>query len=97
MLPLDETVYHLVGIYLIKQHLIYSEGKSDPDWSSKGIEELYKQLEAVNIHLMNRLRSASNKDTNLNALYLFMTLTSLVALDIITMLETTNSLVRKGL
>lgn len=93
----DETVYHLVGSYLIKQHLLYSEGKSDPDWSLKGVEELYEQLETVNSCLMNRLRDTSNKDANLNALYLFMTLTSLIALDIGKMLETINFIVRKGL
>ncbi|GAB63643.1 MAG: hypothetical protein DWB56_11155 [Candidatus Jettenia sp.] len=94
---LDETVYHLVGAYLIKQHSIYCEGIFDPDWNLKGVEELYKQLETVNVHLINRLRDASNKDANLNALYLFMTLTSIVALDINSVLETIDSFMRKGL
>lgn len=94
---IEETIQHLVGIYLIKQHLIYREGESAPDWDLKGIEELYQQLETVNIHLMNRLRDASSKDANLNALYLFVTLTTLIATDIHEMLEELNPMLRKFL
>ena len=94
---LEETLQHLVGIYLIKQHLIYREGKSAPDWDLKGIEELYKQLETVNMHLMNRLQAASKKDANLNALYIFVTLTSLIASDINKMLEEIDPILRKCL
>lgn len=93
----DETVHHLVGTYLIKQYLIYCEGKSDPDWDLKGIQKLYGELETVNVHLMKRLRDASNKDANSNALYIFVTLTNLIAMDINTMLETLDPIVRKGL
>ena len=94
---LEETLQHLVGIYLIKQHLIYHEGKSAPDWDLKGIEEIYKQLETVNMHLMNRLQAASKKDANLNALYIFVTLTSLIAMDINKMLEEIDPILRKCL
>lgn len=94
---MDETVHRLAGTYLIKQRLIYREGKSEPDWDLKGIEKLYGELETVNVHLMNRLRNASKKDANFNALYIFVTLTSLIALDINKMLEAINPIVRKGL
>lgn len=93
----DETVHHLVGTYLIKQYLIHREGKSDPDWELKGIVKLYGELETVNIHLMKRLQDASNKDANANALYIFVTLTSLIAMDINHMLEAFDPIVRKGL
>lgn len=91
---IEETIQHLVGIYLIKQHLIYRNGESTSDWDLKGIKELYQQLETVNIHLMNRLREASNKDANLNALYLFVTLTTLIETDIHEMLEEINPILR---
>ncbi|HHT9110243.1 MAG TPA: DUF6901 family protein [Candidatus Brocadiaceae bacterium] len=94
---IEETIQHLVGIYLIKQHLIYREGETAPDWDLKGVEELYQQLETVNIHLMNRLRDASNKDANLNALYLFVTLTTLIATDIHEMIGEINPILRKFL
>jgi len=94
---LDETIHHLVGTYLIKQYLIHREGKSDPDWDLKGIGKLYGELETVNAHLMKRLQDASNKDANSNALYIFVTLTSLIVLDINNMLEVFDPIVRKGL
>ena len=53
--------------------------------------------EMVNVHLMKRLQDASNKDANSNALYLFVTLTSLIAMDINGMLEALDPIVRKGL
>lgn len=93
---LDETVYRVVGIYLIKQYLMYHGGSPDPDWSLKGIEELYKQLETVNTHLMNRLRDASNKDATCNALYILITLTNLVAIDVNQILDAIGPIIRKG-
>ena len=94
---LEETVHRLVGTYLIKQLLIYREGKYDPVWDLKGIEDLYRELEIVNVHFMNRLRDASNKDASSNALYIFVTLTSLIAMDINTVLESFVPIVGKGL
>jgi hypothetical protein len=94
---LNETIHHLVGTYLIKQHLIYREGRSDPDWDLKGIEKLYRELETVNIHLMNRLRDSSHKDANFNALYIFVTLTSLIGLSIDEMLESIRPIIQNGL
>lgn len=93
----DETLHHLVGMYLIKQYLIHREGKTDPDWDLKGIEKLYEELETVNVHLMERLRNASKKDANANAFYIFVTLTSLIVMNIKTMLGVFEPIVRKGL
>mgnify|MGYP001607030231 FL=1 len=94
---LEETLHRLVGTYLIKQRLIYSEGKSEPDWDLRGIEKLYKELETVNIHFMNRLRDASSKDATSNALYIFVTLTSLIAMDINSAVKSFDPIVRRGL
>ena len=94
---LEETVHRLVGTYLIKQHLIFREGKNDPDWDLKGVEKLYSELEIVNVHFMNRLRDASKKDASSNALYIFVTLTSLIAMDINNVLESFGPIVRRGL
>ncbi|HHT9137493.1 MAG TPA: DUF6901 family protein [Candidatus Wunengus sp. YC60] len=94
---LEETVHRLVGTYLIKQYLISGEGKCEPDWNLKGIEKLYRELEIVNVHFMNRLRDASSKDASSNALYIFVTLTSLIAMDINKMMEVLEPIVREGL
>ena len=94
---LEETVHRLVGTYLIKQHLIHREGKDSPDWDLKGVERLYSELEIVNVHFMYRLRDASKKDASSNALYIFVTLTSLVAMDINKAIESFGPIVRRGL
>ena len=94
---LDETVHHVAGTYLIKQYLIHCEGKSEPDWDLKGIQTLYGELETVNVNLMKRLQEASNKDANANALYLFVTLTNLIALDINTTMKEFIPMVKRGL
>ena len=94
---MEETVHRLVGTYLIKQHLIFREGKNDPDWDLKGVEKLYRELEIVNVHFMNRLRDASKKDASSNALYIFVTLTSLIAMDINKAIESFVPIVRRGL
>ncbi len=94
---LEETLHRLVGTYLIKQRLIYSEGKSEPDWDLRGIEKLYRELETVNIHFMNRLRDASSKDATSNALYIFVTLTSLIAMDINSAVKSFDPIVKRGL
>ncbi|MDO8141967.1 MAG: hypothetical protein Q6358_10750, partial [Candidatus Brocadiales bacterium] len=73
------------------------EGKCEPDWNLKGIEKLYRELEIVNVHFMNRLRDASSKDASSNALYIFVTLTSLIAMDINKMIEVLEPIVREGL
>ncbi len=93
----EETIRHVVGTYLIRQYLIHREGKSPPDWKLKGIEKLYGELDAVNVHLMKRLQNASHKDANANALYLFVTLTSLAVVDINLMLESLDTIMRKDL
>ncbi len=94
---LEETLHRLVGTYLIKQRLVYSEGKSEPDWDLKGIEILYRELETVNIHFMNRIREASSKDASSNALYIFVTLTSLIAMDINSAVKSFDPIVKRGL
>ena len=94
---LEETVHRLVGTYLIKQHLIFREGKNDPDWDLKGVEKLYSELEIVNVHFIYRLRDASKKDASSNALYIFVTLTGLIAMDINKAIESFGPIVRSGL
>ena len=94
---IEETVHRLVGTYLIKQYFNSVNGKCEPDWNLKGIETLYKELETVNVHFMHRLQDASTKDASSNALYIFVTLTSLISMDINKMLEALKPIVNNGL
>ena len=62
-----------------------------------GIEKLYRELEMVNIHFMNRLRDATRKDATSNALYIFLTLTSLIAMDINSAIKSFDPIMKRGL
>ncbi len=93
---MEETIHRVVGTYLLKQRLLCLENRGQPDWQLDGLTEMYQELEAVNAQLMLRLREASRKDANLNAIYIFVALTSVVNLGIDNMLERTNAIVSDG-
>ncbi len=63
---LDETIYRIVGNYLIGQYFRKKKGE-EPDWELDGLKKYYKEVEKVNRALCNRLRAASVKDANMNA------------------------------
>ncbi len=78
---LEETIYRLVGTYLTKQYLTHKEGQS-PDWDLNGLRELYARLNQVNRSFMQRLRSASTRDANVNAQQIFISTTRYVEMGI---------------
>ena len=94
---LEETVYRLVGTYLMKQRLLHRDGTAEPDWDLKGIEDLYAQLQTVNVHFMNRIRDASREDANFNALHIFVSSSSLIGEYLDETLGEINAMVREGL
>lgn len=83
---LEETVYRLVGTYLTKQYLIHKAGQR-PDWDLNGLSELYTCLNQVNRSFMQRLRSASTGDANLNAQQIFISVTRHIEMGIDAALE----------
>jgi len=78
---LDETILRIVGTYLIKQYLTRKHGDGEPDWELKGIGDYYRELGVVNIHLMKRLRQASQEDANVNAIQQFVSIAMLGEMD----------------
>ncbi|MGQ3684256.1 MAG: DUF6901 family protein [Candidatus Loosdrechtia sp.] len=93
---LVETIHHLIGTYLIKQHMIHSGGTCSPDWELTGIKNLYKELEITNIHFMNRIRNVSVFDANLNAIQVFVAIAGLVEMDVNEILTELVPLLDKG-
>jgi hypothetical protein len=71
---LEETIYRLVGAYLTNQYLVRKAGQT-PDWDLDGLRELYTDLNQVNRSFMQRLRSASTGDANVNAQQIFISVT----------------------
>jgi hypothetical protein len=61
-----ETFFRQVSMYLMAQLLLARKGK-EPDWSLKGLLEIYKAVNLVNKGMSQRLVNASKKDANVNA------------------------------
>lgn len=61
-----ETFYRSVSMYLTAQFFLKRQGKQ-PDWDLKKLVELYKAISIVNKGMAERLRQASEKDANVNA------------------------------
>ncbi len=61
-----ETFYRSVTMYLTAQFFLMRQGKQ-PDWDLKRLVELYKAISTVNKGMAERLRQASEKDANVNA------------------------------
>ena len=65
----EETLYRAASMYRLAQHLRQSRGLTPRDGLA-GLSEIYADLNVVNRHLTERLRSAVDKDSALNAVVL---------------------------
>ncbi len=83
---LDETVFRMVGAYLIGQYMTSRQG-GIPDWDLAGLTRFYADLENVNISLKRRLDAAAEKDANINAVILLVNISMLVAFSLEQQLE----------
>ncbi len=64
---MEETEFRIVSMYLVAQYFRVKNGK-EPDWSLYGLQEIYNKIGDVNKFFAERLRSASAKDANVNAI-----------------------------
>ena len=64
---LEETLFRVVGAYLIQQYFAARDGEV-PDYSLGRLEELYQGLAKANESFKRRLEFASTQDANVNAL-----------------------------
>lgn len=63
---LEETVSNSVSSYLLLQYLRKQKGLT-PDWDLEKLVSSYKNIEALNSAMTDRIRKASEKDANYNA------------------------------
>lgn len=63
---LEETVFRSVSSYLLLQYLRKRKGLA-PDWELEKLQKSYKDIEALNSAMTDRIRKASEKDANYNA------------------------------
>ncbi len=64
---LNETVYRTVSYYLLQQYLRHKKGQ-EPDWELKKLSKAYESIRVLNKAIVDRVRQASKKDANYNAL-----------------------------
>ena len=74
----EETLFRMVGAYLIGQYIAAHEGGT-PDWDLKGLTRFYAELQDVNSSIKCRLDAAAEKDANINAVVLLMGISMLVS------------------
>ena len=77
----DETVFRVVGAYLLEQYLIQSDG-GVPDWELKGVRALYGDLQTVDRAFAERMRSVTSGDASVNALVALFSLATLVSMSL---------------
>ncbi len=63
----EETLYRAVSMYLTRQYFAMRRGKT-PDWELEKLAQIYSAISVVNAGMSRRLRQASTKDANVNAL-----------------------------
>jgi hypothetical protein len=65
----DETLYRVLGTYLLGQHLREKRGLP-ADRDLEGLREVYRNLRQVNLGMAKRLRAAAEEDSSPNGLIL---------------------------
>lgn len=66
---LEDTLYRAASSYLLRQYFRHSKGE-EADWDLKGLVDIYREIQTVNIGLMERFRSLAKKDASINAMIL---------------------------
>lgn len=65
----EETAFRAVSTYLMTQYFAMQRGAT-PDWDLRELKAIYEAIEPVERGLSDRLRHASNRDANVNAVIL---------------------------
>ncbi len=65
----EDTIFRVAGMYLLAQYFRSREGKSE-DLGLSGLTMIYRNMQQVNFEITDRLRSAFNSDSSVNALIL---------------------------
>ena len=83
---IEETTFRTVSLYLLRQYFVHRDG-GVPDLALRGLLEFYDQLQDLDRAFQNRLRAASTRDANLNAINSLFSLAAAVAMSLEDQLE----------
>jgi hypothetical protein len=65
----EETIYRTTSMFMLAQYFRHQEGRR-PDLEMRGLEEIYRNIQIVNVSISKRLRAASKTDSLVNAVIL---------------------------
>jgi len=82
----EHTIFRFVGMYLTAQYLRSADNK-EPDWTLKGLLQLFRELHQVNKQLANRIRDASEQDATVNSIIFLDTFATAAEMDVEESLE----------
>ncbi|MFH2006892.1 MAG: hypothetical protein ABI333_09940 [bacterium] len=77
----EHTMFRYVGMYLTAQYL-RSTTDREPDWTLKGLLQLFRELHQVNKQLAERIRDASVQDATVNSIIFLDTFATAAELDV---------------
>lgn len=83
---LEETLFRVVGLYLLRQHFVLQDG-GEPDYALSGLKRLYADLQEVNRSFKRRIEQASPRDATINAVTMLFSLSALVSMSLDSGLE----------
>jgi hypothetical protein len=63
----DETIYRAVSTYLLAQYFVRKAGGA-ADLDLHGLQQIYTDIQSINVSMARRLREASKTDSAVNAL-----------------------------
>ena len=78
---LEETQYRALSMYLLAQYLMSRRGLS-ADWKLQQFVQMYKDIQAVNEHILTRLSAADQHDPSVNALVILEALSYAIAFSV---------------
>ena len=78
---MNEGIYRAMSMYLLAQFTRAKNGL-DPDWSMKGLSQIYDRIDSVNISMVKRLQAATEEDASLNAVVILDSFAKMVPMTI---------------
>jgi len=63
----EETIFRSTGNYLLAQYFLAKNGEPF-DFNMKGLEEIYRNIETLNLKVVDRIRAACSEDSTVNAM-----------------------------
>ncbi|EIJ42856.1 hypothetical protein BegalDRAFT_1988 [Beggiatoa alba B18LD] len=78
---LDETVFRVTASYMLEQYYNHKKNRAvDLDFTN--LKQRFKETQTVNYHFLERIRAATEADSNLNVLATLFTISSMLSLSL---------------